>query len=247
MADPQARPVARARPGRAWRGVTKLLARHVPDGWLFGTRALLETVALGEGDGSWHVPARGLEAGAVCYCIGVGSDATFDLALARRFAADVFSFDPTPASIAHMAALEPTPVTFLPWGVWREDERRTMYRQDPDDDNNLSIIDPGEDRGGVAAEAEFFRLPTIMDRLGHGQVDLLKLDVEGAWAAILEHMLDEGIVPDVLCVEFDSPTSPCKVRRIARRLAAAGLRFVRRDREDCLFVAERLIARSGPR
>ena len=46
---------------------------------------------LGEGDGAW--PER-----AVCCCVGVGVNATFDLALAER-GHEVHSFDPTPRAL----------------------------------------------------------------------------------------------------------------------------------------------------
>ena len=72
---------------------------------------------------------------------------------------------------------------------------------------------------------------------GHDRIDLLKLDVEGAWEPILESMLREGIMPRILVVEFDSPTSIGKVRRMVAHLDEAGFALAHFQGEDFLFVA----------
>ena len=221
---------------RIFRGMGKLAVRMMPEAWLTDRRAArTQTVVLGSGDGAWRVP-RTLTDGVIGYCVGIGRDASFDLELASRLQARVFSFDPTPTSVEFMQELPDSPLEFHPWGVWSADQSKTLYHQDRWDDVNLTVIDPGEDRGGQVVEAPFYRLGTIMQKLGHERIDLLKLDVEGAWWEILNAMLDDGIVPAVLCVEFDSPTSPLKVWRMVRRLARHGLLLAGRDRDDYLFV-----------
>lgn len=42
-----------------------------------------------------------------------------------------------------------------------------------------------------------------MDRNGHDHIDLLKLDIEGAEINVLNRMLDDGILPRYLLVEYD--------------------------------------------
>ena len=41
-----------------------------------------------------------------------------------------------------------------------------------------------------------------MSALGHERLDLLKMDIEGAEYAVLDDMLQSGILPDQLLVEF---------------------------------------------
>lgn len=222
---------------RAWRGITKLSTRHLPDAMLLGRALTLETRVLGDGDGAWRIPAT-LPRKPLCYCVGVGRETAFDEALVREYGAEVHCFDPTPTSVEYMETRPELPLQFHAMGIWNQDTEMTLFRQDPTDDVNLSIIDPGASRGGAVTRAPFRRLVTVMKQLGHQTIDLLKLDVEGAWQEILDDMLDSDIVPGVLCVEFDSPVSPLSVSRMARRLKRVGLHYVARERDDYLFVVK---------
>jgi hypothetical protein len=42
-----------------------------------------------------------------------------------------------------------------------------------------------------------------MEANGHDHIDLLKLDIEGAEIKVINKMLDDGILPKYLCIEFD--------------------------------------------
>jgi hypothetical protein len=55
-------------------------------------------------------------------------------------------------------------------------------------------------------------------------------------------MVAYAIVPDVLCVEFDSPTSLVKVVKTIKRLSKAGLTCIHRQKDDYLFVKKTKIA-----
>ena len=46
------------------------------------------------------------------------------------------------------------------------------------------------------------RLATIMRRLGHQQIDLLKLDIEGFEYEAIDDMVSSGLRPQALAVEF---------------------------------------------
>ena len=47
-----------------------------------------------------------------------------------------------------------------------------------------------------------YSLATIVERLGHKRIDLLKMDIEGAEYEVLEGLLDSPVLPDQLLVEF---------------------------------------------
>ncbi len=230
--------VSHGRVERFRRGLFKWMVRLTPLRLLGGRKHSLKLVALGQGDGSWTVADGLLGDSSVCYCFGIGCDASFDVALVERYACKVFSFDPTPSSIEYMGQHADWPLTFSPWGVWSSDMKMPLYRQDVADDTNLSVIDSGTSRGGKQAEVEFCSLPTIMQRLGHQNITLLKMDIEGAWFEVLGNMLLHSIVPEALCVEFDSPTSLLRVLTTIKNLRQAGLVCIHRDRDDYLFVRE---------
>ena len=97
---------------RIRRGLSKWLVRLVPLKLLGGRKSSLALERLGNGDGAWTVPKKDLTPGAVCYCIGIGCNASFDLALADRSSTQVHSFDPTPSSIEYMNRNPEWPINF---------------------------------------------------------------------------------------------------------------------------------------
>ncbi|MEI9995395.1 MAG: FkbM family methyltransferase [Rhizomicrobium sp.] len=201
----------------------------------------LALVSLGEGEGAWIVPVELIKPGAVCYCVGVGLNASFDVALARDLHAQVHSFDPTPSAIAHMGEIGAagTGIDFHPWGLWKTNARLRFFAPMNRRHANYSVRDIHAT--GEYFEAECFTLGTLMERLGHRRIDLLKMDIEGAWRDVLDGMLGDGVLPSILCVEFDTPTSLGKVLRMIARLRGAGLSFIHRNRDNYLFVAQDLL------
>lgn len=187
----------------------------------------------GEGHAAWYARADSAK-DTIAYCGGVGQDATFDFALADRLRMDVHSFDPTPGSIAYMARENRGRVQFHPWGMLDRDDIIRFYA--PTDRRHANWF--AENLHGTSEffEAEVYSIASIMRKLGHDRIDLLKIDIEGSWHRVLSGMLDAGIRPPTVCVEFDSPAPLGRVRPIVRRLQQAGYALVRRDHENCVFV-----------
>lgn len=216
-------------------GTTKRLTRAVLSTALRPAVALpLER--LGHGEDARFVPSGVIEPGDVCYCVGVGVSVSFDLALID-LGCRVYSFDPTPQSIEYMDRLDydVSRLTFVPVGVWSSDTQLTFHAPANKASPNWSVMD-------VHSTSEVFhadcrRLATLKAEYAHDAIGLIKLDVEGAWEGILDDMLASGVSPKVLAVEFDSPTSIRKVRRMVRRLSDEGdLLLAHFAREDYLFV-----------
>ena len=47
-----------------------------------------------------------------------------------------------------------------------------------------------------------YSLTTIVGKLGHDRIDLLKMDIEGAEYEVLEGLLDSPVLPTQLLIEF---------------------------------------------
>ncbi len=219
---------------KLWRGINKLIVRCTPLSLLGVQHCLdLKWEVLGNLDGAWAIPVGILDSSSVCYCVGVGKDISFDIGLYKRYRCSVYSFDPTPSSINYIKSFDSLPIVFNPWGVWKEDTILFLYPQGADIAVNLSMINPH--RGGKVCDIKCFRLKTIMGKLQHKKIDLLKIDIEGAWLPVIEDMVSSCIVPNIFCVEFDSPTSFMKVRKAIRLLGSIGLLCVCRIRDVYLF------------
>src|SRR5262245_31962324 len=78
----------------------------------------LPTYSAGNRSGVWTVCPDLLGRDSVVYSFGVGNNLSWDLALAARFDLTVHAFDPTPASVAWVAAQSiPANLHFHPIGL----------------------------------------------------------------------------------------------------------------------------------
>ncbi|RJY09457.1 FkbM family methyltransferase [Aurantiacibacter aquimixticola] len=187
----------------------------------------------GEGHASWWVLAE-TAPGAVAYCGGVGLDATYDFALADKMALEVHSFDPTPTSVEYMQRSNAGRVCFHPWGFLDRDDKVRFHA--PTDPRHANWFVENLHRTDAFFEADCFTIETAMEKLGHSKIELLKIDIEGSWARVLTDMLEKGIFPNQLCVEFDSPAPIWSVMKIVKRLHAEEYQLVRRSKENCFFI-----------
>jgi FkbM family methyltransferase len=143
---------------------------------------------LGTAYGGWWLAPQGLSAASIIYSFGVGDDVSFDLALIQRWGATVHAFDPTPRSVQWVRAQTlPAQFQFHDYGL-------------ADFDGMAQFIPPANPRHvsytllaqtgqrSEAARGPVYRLATIMQRLGHAYIDLLKLDIEGAEYAVVEDL-----------------------------------------------------------
>jgi FkbM family methyltransferase len=197
---------------------------------------------LGTDYGGWVIPEDALREDSVVWCAGAGEDISFDLALIARYGCRVHCIDPTPRAIAHVEALaeraqrgEAMPIngrpehtyegvtpevmaklSFHPVGLWHRDDTLRFYAPKRREHVSHSAVN-------LQGTESFFeavcRSPrSLMRELQHERIDLLKLDIEGAEHSVIDHLLDEGIHPAVLCVEFDYAARGKRRRAAVRRL-----------------------------
>lgn len=85
----------------------------------------------------------------------------------------------------------------------------------------------------------------IMMSMGHKDVSLLKLDVEGAEYEILDSIVAAGIYPRIICVEFDEGHTPRnegypqRIRNAIIKIKNAGYSATFFDGWNVTFVAHR--------
>lgn len=159
-------------------------------------------ISLGNDNANWCVCPNGLSEGSVVYSFGVGTDISFDLELIRRFGTTVHAFDPTPRSIAWVQSQElPESFVFHDYGVGSHDGSVLFHPPENSNFVSYSVFR----RGTVTApavEAPVSRLATIMKKLGHAKIDVLKMDIEGAEYEVLSDLLASGVAVRQLLVEF---------------------------------------------
>lgn len=149
--------------------------------------------------GGWVICPAHLSKGDTVYSLGVGDDIAFDLALIQKFGADVFAFDPTPGAISWVANQRiPRQFHFLSYGVADFDGTACFQHYDG---VNYGIQGHPSVHGPIV-QLEVHRLSTIMKRLGHSKIDLLKINIEGSEYVVIKDLLLSDLPVRQMVVEF---------------------------------------------
>jgi FkbM family methyltransferase len=181
-----------------------------------------DLVRMGTDYGGWWVPESTLRPDAICYSGGVGDDISFDTELIERYSVDVWAFDPTPSVIDWIGTANhlPSGFRFFPYGLWSEDVELRFYAPRNPRHVSFSATNAQHTKRHVLVPGR--SVASLMKELGHGHVDVLKLDIEGAEGPVIESLLSAGVRPGVLCVEFDQPEPLWRTVRRIRDIEAAG-------------------------
>lgn len=227
------------------------------------------TIRLGSAYGGWNfVPLPSLSH-AVVVSAGVGEDVTFDVELATRFGCRVVLVDPTPRAVQHFRDLESrigqtAREPYSPDGCQSVDaydlssitpgqlqlEGRALtgtsgtvrfYAPKNPADVSYSIVNFQND---YATDTECINVPAVsvsdlLENIGVSNIELLKLDIEGAEIEAIPSMLDQGIRPRQILVEYDelnwpSQRSKRNFDRVHAKLMAADYVVTAFDRRSCV-------------
>jgi len=200
----------------------------------------LKLAKYGSDYGGWTVPVNHLKPDSICYCIGVGLDASFDFKLIEVHECEVFSYDPTPMATDYMSHCDydKSKLHFIPVGVWNEDTQLRFYASTHPLHSN-SVFDLHGT--GKFVEVPCKKVSTLMAENGHHSIDLLKLDIEGAWKQVVQNIIAEKVNISILCIELDSPVSLIKVFQVISGLRKIGFSLVQFEKDNYLFVQKSLI------
>ena len=160
------------------------------------------SILLGNSKACWRISTSDLLAKTIVYSIGVGEDISFELELIRLFGVRVYAFDPTPRSVRWLSSqLLPEQFNFHPYGLADYDGNCTFHPPaNPSYVSHTMLHRRGVETAAI--ELPVYRLSTIMRSLTHDRVDILKMDIDGAEYGVLKDILDSGIRPGQLLVEF---------------------------------------------
>lgn len=216
---------------------------------------------LGTQYGGWTIPVGFLNRNSVCYLAGAGEDISFDVALANRFHSDIYIFDPTPRASEHFEKvinaarhgwkMQPTGAAnynyelskpainclqFHATGIWKKNDVLRFFA--PKDATHVSHSISNLQQTDHYFEATVQRLSYIMRQNGHRQLDILKLDIEGAEYEVLDTIIADHLAIKVLCVEFH----PSKerglepVREAIKKLEQNNFKVIVKEDLDFTFI-----------
>lgn len=173
---------------------------------------------------SWKYIPELLGKESIVYSLGVGDLIDFDLDLINDHGVTVHAFDPTPFAEEWVASQSlPEEFVFHAWAAAGEDGSLRLYRRVSTRGKASQVMwTAGSDAGDTDdfIDAPAYTIRTIMDKLGHEDVDLLKIDVEGAEYDILDSLQDVEFLPKQLLVEFHHRFPGIGKQRTAESIAA---------------------------
>ncbi|MDX1517293.1 MAG: FkbM family methyltransferase [Woeseiaceae bacterium] len=167
-------------------------------------RPMLTLDTVTEGGWCYHPDVLGSDS--VVYSLGIGDNIDFDLALIARCGAAVHAFDPTPTTYETLDAAElPPQFQFHPWAAAADDGVLTLYPRVRHNDKlsqTMYTLEPDPQSQAHGIDVPAYTVSTLMDKLGHAHVDLLKMDIEGAEYGVIDALLASPHRPTQLLVEF---------------------------------------------
>lgn len=197
-------------------------------------------------DYAWTFCPQNLGRHATVISAGAGHDISFELALARCFDCRVILLDPSPTGLATMALPQnqhPN-LLFLPCALMGHDGSVTLNQPgNPAEGSFSSVVGT---RAGPRVEGVC--LLSLMKKYGLGQVDLLKIDIEGSEYEVMDSVLRHQTKILQVCVEYHNKVLP-GIRTSwtvwsLLRLWAAGWRIIHKSGSSHTLWNDRLAAKS---
>jgi FkbM family methyltransferase len=189
----------------------KDLRYHLFYGVLLRRNYKLLTLGNRDNECCWNFYPDNLNAKSVVYSGGVGRDITFEHELVAKFGCSVVLLDPSPTGCETMSlpANQIPQFKFIPVGL--AGSCKTLKLAPPKYPGEGSWFK--SDGGGNTIEVPCEDLVTLMQKNGHSQIDLLKIDIEGAEYEVLYDLLKRRLPVKQVLVEFHHGILPGIKRR----------------------------------
>lgn len=187
----------------------------------------------GNKNAQWTCLVQGIE-GSVVVSIGAGEDISWDVQISAAFDSKIIIVDATPRAVEHVLSVfeeierdgcvlaygEPVQglkrenFSLVQKYVWTEEGHSEAFAPSNPQHVSHSIVDF---QNQYAKAGDFIVVPTItlkallksqgVDPL---ELKILKMDIEGAEVEVIAQMLQEGIKPHQILVEYDELGFPTK-------------------------------------
>lgn len=220
---------------------------------------------LGTNYGGWYIPQDAVNENSIVYSVGVGEDISFDILLSTKYKCrSMVLIDPTPRAKKHFEEVinyyksgnkftgniqndyysvingqDPLldKFIYMDIGLWDKPDNLKFYKQGNPNYVSQTII-PGMFTDEFTV-VQVDTIENIMKKNGHGHIDLLKLDIEGAEINVINNMLDCKIFPAYLCVEFDlklkGKDPEMKTEKVINRLEKNGYKIIYIEQGNVTF------------
>jgi len=206
----------------------------------------LDYVVLGSSYGCWPVIPGLLNGESAVVSVGIGEDISFDIALIEHLGCDVHAYDPTPRSQDWLLVQNlPTNFKFYPVGLSNTNGILTFYA--PAKKEYVSFTQNSSRASSEKINLPVKTLSTIAADLRFSSIDYLKIDIEGSEYDVIPDLIENGPLPNQLCIEFHhlmKGYSKSQTRLCVNKLRECGYKifYVSSNGREYGFVNQSLVA-----
>lgn len=155
----------------------------------------------GSNYGGWVICPVLISDKSVVYSFGIGDDITFDTSIIAKYGMNVNAFDPTPKSLEWLNSQKlPEGFKFHCLGLADYDGQAIFHPTKPGAMNHFLRKRVMEGENGYAVNVN--KLSTIMAKLGHNEIDILKMDIEGSEYGVLKDLIQCKLKVSQILLEF---------------------------------------------
>jgi len=156
--------------------------------------------------GDWEYCPDYIDENSIVYSLGVGDSIEFDNEIIQAHGCDVHAFDPTPFSVNWISNKNTsTKLSFHPWAVSDGDGKMRMIQRENKKGKKSNVmwteISSHANFDG-SIEVPVFSVQSIMKKLNHSSINLIKIDIEGTEYQVIDHMIENEIFPEQILVEY---------------------------------------------
>lgn len=158
----------------------------------------------GNNYGGFYVCPEFLSENSIVYSFGIGEDITFDIAIIEQHNCSVFGFDPTPKSIIWVTQQQnlSSKFIFFEYGIAEKSGMIDFYLPKNIEHVSGSIIKQDNVSEKQKVKVEMKSWEDIVNSLGHKQIEILKMDIEGAEYDLLDSILESSVPINQILIEF---------------------------------------------
>jgi len=139
-------------------------------------KACKKVSELGSSANKWAICVSHIHKPCTILSFGVGFDYSFDIEANKRFACEIFLFDPTPSVVERMSTIDDIQMHFYPWGLAEKTSR-------------VEIKNNWWNQREVAT-VQMYSFEDILENLKIPFAPIIKLDIEGYEFGVIESILD---------------------------------------------------------
>ncbi len=156
--------------------------------------------------GDWEYCPDYLDENSIVYSLGVGDSIEFDNGIIQAHGCLVHAFDPTPFSINWISNQNTSfKLSFHPWAVSDGDGKMRMRQRENKKGRKSNVMwteISSHSNFNDSIEVPVFSVLSIMRKLNHSSINLIKIDIEGTEYQVIDHMIENKIFPKQILVEY---------------------------------------------